>query len=150
MNYDLLAERLIDLQLILHASTINQAMSELDKGTFFALHYLLVHQRRAYSKEISHQMAVSTARVATLLNHLEKQGWIQRHHDPHDNRQVIVEMTDEGYAFISKKRAQAARLLAQLFSQLGEEDTREYLRISRKLIQIILTNDQKEKEELNE
>ena len=76
MNYDLLAERLIDLQLILHASTINQAMSELDKGTFFALHYLLVHQRRAYSKEISHQMAVSTARVATLLNHPEKQGWI--------------------------------------------------------------------------
>ena len=71
MNYDLLAERLIDLQLSLHASTINQAMSELDKGTFFALHYLLVHQRRAYSKEISRgQHSSGDGYMAVLINFL--------------------------------------------------------------------------------
>lgn len=46
------------------------------------------------------QMPVSTARIATLLNHTENKQLIVRIADPDDNRQIIVRLTDTGRSTI--------------------------------------------------
>ena len=94
-----------------------------------------MHGMKAHPKELSKDMAVSTARIAALLNHMEEKGLITRQDDPNDNRQVIVSLTPEGNRAIGLKRGVAVECVARMLEHLGEEDAREYLRILRKIIQ---------------
>ena len=122
VDYHILAERLVNLHTSLHLVPINQELSALDRGTFFALNYLMLHNHSAYPKDLSRSMGVSSARVAALLNHLEKEGFIQRRPDLKDNRQVIVSITDKGIQAICQKRERILDMIAQALESLGPED----------------------------
>ena len=87
-------------------------------------------------------MAVSSARIAALLNHLEAMELIERTPDPQDCRQTIVSITDKGLSFIRQKRSQVVAMLTDLLQQLGPEDAAEYLRITRRIICIACQNQQ--------
>ena len=134
MDYHALAEQLMDLHVLLHQSPAGRQLEDLDRGTSLALGYLMAHHKMAHPKELGRGMAVSSARVAALLNHLEGQGLIPRPADPDDNRQTIVSLTAAGEERIRQRRAQAVALLAQLLERLGPEDAAAYLRLRKKLI----------------
>ena len=145
VDYHILAERLVNLHTSLHLVPINQELSALDRGTFFALNYLMLHNHSAYPKDLSRSMGVSSARVAALLNHLEKEGFIQRRPDLKDNRQVIVSITDKGIQAICQKRERILDMIAQALESLGLEDAQTLLRILRqKLAEKLLFQAQKE------
>ena len=107
MDYRALAEQLMDLHVLLHQSPAGRQLEDLDRGTSLALGYLMAHHKMAHPKELGRGMAVSSARVAALLNHLEEQGLIRRTADPDDNRQTIVSLTAAGEERIRQRRAQA-------------------------------------------
>ena len=134
MDYHILAERLVDLQTSFHPVPISQELAVLDRGMFLALNYLMLHNYSAYPKELSRGMGVNSARVAALLNHLEKEGLISRRADPGDNRQVIVSLTEEGAEIIGKKRERLLDMVAQILEELGPEDAETLLRIEQKLV----------------
>ena len=137
MDYHALAEQLMDLHVLLHQSPAGRQLEDLDRGTSLALGYLMAHHKMAHPKELGRGMAVSSARVAALLNHLEGQGLIRRPADPDDNRQTIVSPTAAGEERIRQRRAQAVALLAQLLERLGPEDAAAYLRLRKKLIEAL-------------
>ena len=78
-------------------------------------------------------MAVSSARIASLLNHLEKKHLIQRYVDQHDNRQIIVLLTDLGRQEISRVRSELLPEIAAMLEKLGPEDAENYIRIQKKI-----------------
>ena len=78
-------------------------------------------------------MAVSTARIATLLNKLEERKHIQRLVDPDDKRQLIVVLTDAGREKILRHREEILPGIQAFLEELGEEDAAAYLRIEQKL-----------------
>ena len=137
MDYRALAEQLMDLHVLLHQSPAGRQLEDLDRGTSLALGYLMAHHKMAHPKELGRGMAVSSARVAALLNHLEEQGLIRRTADPDDTRQTIVSLTAAGEERIRQRRAQAVALLAQLLERLGPEDAAAYLRLRKKLIEAL-------------
>ena len=137
MDYHALAEQLMDLHVLLHQSPAGRQLEDLDRGTSLALGYLMAHHKMAHPKELGRGMAVSSAPVAALLNHLEEQGLIRRTADPDDNRQTIVSLTAAGEERIRQRRAQAVALLAQLLERLGPEDAAAYLRLRKKLIEAL-------------
>ena len=137
MDYHALAEQLMDLHVLLHQSPAGRQLEDLDRGTSLALGYLMANHKMAHPKELGRGMAVSSARVAALLNHLEDQGLIRRTADPDDNRQTIVSLTAAGEERIRQRRAQAVALLAQLLERLGPEDAAAYLRLRKKLIEAL-------------
>lgn len=143
MDLQQLAQQVIDSQLLIHASLLSQTMDKLDKGVFFALHYLLLHDGKAYPNEIGRHMGVSSARMATLVAHLEKDGFITKKTDSTDHRKTRLELTAKGKMDILEKRQEAIRLVAEVFKELGEANTREYMRLSHQIIQIILQNEKK-------
>lgn len=104
----------------------------------------MLHNHSAYPKDLSHSMGVSSARVAALLNHLEKEGFIQRRPDLKDNRQVIVSITDKGIQAICQKREQILDMIARALESLGPEDAQTLLRIQQKLAEKLLFQAQKE------
>ena len=135
MDFHELAKELLQLRLQSIQEPASRLLSDMAWGESCVLNCLLMHGMKAHPKELSKDMAVSTARIAALLNHMEEKGLITRQDDPNDNRQVIVSLTPEGNRAIGLKRGEAVESVARMLEHLGEEDAREYLRILRKIIQ---------------
>lgn len=135
MDYRILAESLMELQSQLHQIPLSQTLSALEGGTFFLLNYLIQHESAAHPKDLSRGMAVSSARIAALLNHLEGRGLIRRVPDPHDSRRIIVSLTEEGRRQICQKREETLAIVADALEELGPEDAQAFLRIQETLIQ---------------
>ena len=72
---------------------MDRRLIKISQGDSFVLNYLYTHNCKAYPKEISEAMAVSTARVAKILGKLNSQGLILRKCDDKDNRKGIIVLT---------------------------------------------------------
>lgn len=90
--------------------------------------------------ELADKAWVSNARVANILKALEQKGWIEREHSKEDRRRVIVTITDKGRQDMEIKRRNFEDRAASFLEQLGEEDTRDMVRLLRRTNQIIDRN----------
>ena len=107
MDYSLLAGQLLSVQANLLQVPAYQQLSKMVRGELFVLNYLATHETAIHPKELSKKMAVSTARITSLLHHMEEKGLIARSSDLSDNRQIFVRLTENGVNAIQKARAEA-------------------------------------------
>ena len=134
MDYEELACELMNNRADLLPVPASQQVSRLARGELFVLNYLRSNDRIVHPKELSEKMAVSTARVASLLNHMEGKRFVVRVPDPQDSRQVIVRLTREGAELIEKTRSEVMCYAAKMLEELGPEDAAAYIRIQKKII----------------
>ncbi len=88
-------------------------------------------------KEIARRTGVSDARVANALRALEERGLILRTADENDRRCVNVSLTELGLAESERLRTEGVRATAEFLAELGEDDTRELVRITGRVAQIM-------------
>jgi DNA-binding MarR family transcriptional regulator len=70
---------------------------------------------------------VTPSTMSRSIDVLVRKGWVTRENDPHDRRQVILSLTDEGSAAHAAVNQHTQDMLAQLLEQLDEQDrTRLY------------------------
>ncbi|WP_294581727.1 MarR family winged helix-turn-helix transcriptional regulator [uncultured Thomasclavelia sp.] len=136
MDYEQMADELVRMRLSQPQVKIEREMAKSTKGEAWLLGYLIEHHNHAYPKELSKGMLASTARIAVMLNNLEKKGYISRQVDPNDNRQIVVSLTSEGLQICQKFRDKIKQHIIFLFEQLGEKDAKEYLRLQKKILEI--------------
>lgn len=133
MDYTALAAQLLSVQANLLQVPANQQLSRMVKGELFVLNYLLTHEKIIHPKELSEKMSVSTARIASLLNHMEEKNLVMRSADPDDSRQVVVFLTEAGKRQIHQVRDVVISRAAAMLESLGPEDAKEYIRIQEKI-----------------
>lgn len=133
MDYTALAHELLSVRTNLIQIPVTQQLSKMMKGELFVLNYLATHEKIIHPKELSEKMSVSTARIASLLNHMEERKLIQRYTDKEDNRQVIVILTDTGRQKILHIREKVIAYAAVMLESLGPEDAQTYIRIQNKI-----------------
>lgn len=133
MDYTALANELLSIRAHLLQVPADQKLSKMLKGEMFVLNYLATHEQIVHPKELSEKMAVSTARIARLLNHMEEKKLVQRYTDKDDNRQVIVILTDTGRQEIYHMRAEVISYIYAMLENLGPEDAEAYIRIQKKI-----------------
>lgn len=80
--------------------------------------------------ELSTLLDLSTARIAAMLNNLERKGAITRARDTADRRRVVVRLTDQGRHEVQTSFNEAVACLSEVYRRMGEADTRELLRLS--------------------
>ena len=80
--------------------------------------------------ELSMLLELSTARIAAMLNNLERKGAITRARDKADRRRVVVRLTAQGREEVQTSYDAAVVCLAEVYRRMGEDDTRELLRLS--------------------
>lgn len=119
---------------------MDRRLIKISQGDSFVLNYLYTHNCKAYPKEISEAMAVSTARVAKILGKLNSQGLILRKCDDKDNRKVIIVLTSKGVEKVAEFRKNAIKKLEVVLSALDEEEIEEFMRIRKKLNSALLEN----------
>ncbi|MGN1015530.1 MAG: MarR family winged helix-turn-helix transcriptional regulator [Faecousia sp.] len=133
MDYAALANELLSVRANLLQVPASQQLSQMVRGEMFVLNYLVTHENTIHPKELSEKMAVTTARIASLLNHMEEKKLIRRSTDPNDSRQVDVVLTEEGKKAIQEMRAQVISYVSAMLQELGPEDAEAYIRIQKKI-----------------
>lgn len=133
MDYHALACELLNIRANLLQVPATQQISKMVKGEIFVLNYLVTHEKIVHPKELSEKMAVSTARISSLLNHMEDKKLIRRYADQNDSRQIIVMLTDEGKEKIQRIRSEVISYTCAMLESLGPEDAQAFIRIENKI-----------------
>ncbi|MBO5620145.1 MAG: transcriptional regulator [Butyrivibrio sp.] len=136
MDYKKMAEELLNINAGLLRVSANRMMDRFVRGELFVLNYLIQHDGTAFPKDLSNAMEVSTARIAALLNQIEKKGWIIRSTDGEDNRQTIITLTEAGKSEVEDTRRDIVQEVVKMLKGIGAEDANELLRIERKIMKI--------------
>ncbi len=105
----------------------------LKRGEFFLLTNLLDAIPPGASgvkvSELSNRLNVTPAAVTHMINDLEKMGHVERVADPADRRIVLLCPTESGRQMIVAAKEQFYKFLTGLIEFLGEDDSRELIRL---------------------
>ncbi len=71
--------------------------------------------------EISTQMHVSTATMTSVLDTLERKGYVRRQPDPGDRRRVLVDITPDAQDLLDQVLPAVQQLVTAAVSPLGDE-----------------------------
>lgn len=101
--------------------------------TQFAVLEALYHCGAMTHTQLSGRILMSGSNVTTVVDNLERKGWVCRERDARDRRVAVVGLTPEGRALIEEIFPEHARGVAEIFAVLSAEEQRELARLCRKL-----------------
>ncbi len=137
MNYTDLAKQLLNDMFQFKAYDHQRKIDESMRGEVFVLLHLLEKNTCILPSEISEEMNISSARVTTILNSLENKGLITREIDKNDRRKIIVNLTNKGRKKAKNNKKIIVSLTSQILEFLGENDSKELVRITHRLIDFV-------------
>ena len=97
------------------------------------LHYLAYKHDGVYSGVLKDQLGVGSGRMADILRRLEEKELIVRSEDTEDSRRVVVHITELGRERAVSMNQRVLAWYGRLYEYLGEEDSRELIRLLKKL-----------------
>ncbi|MBQ9065821.1 MAG: MarR family transcriptional regulator [Blautia sp.] len=119
-----------------YSKQISQLTQFLNASGEYSILYILYHEPEAHcAGEFASRLDLTPGRVANVLKALEKKNLIERKKDPADGRRIMVTLTASGREYITRTYSQAAEVYHDLIEEIGEDDTREFLRITRKILE---------------
>lgn len=98
--------------------------------------FVLMKQSQLTQKEIAKRLCVRAATLTTMLQRMEKSGFIERHTDPQDQRKIRVSLTSHGEKIAKKARGIVQVMESEMFVGLDEEE----LRILHQLLTVMENN----------
>lgn len=92
------------------------------KGMFLILRILADSDGDVVAGDLAKIMCVSTARIASALNTLEKKGYVRRESEKTDARKVVIRLTDVGKSALDERMAGINQIVAPMFANLTDEE----------------------------
>lgn len=135
VDYTELAQEFLHKMYILQKGKQQKKTTEFLQGEEFILQYIYLRNEDVLPSEISNQMMISTARIATALGRLESKGFVTRQIDKNDRRRILVTLTPEGKEIAEKHHQEVLNGVAQMLESLGEHDAKEHVRIIGRLVE---------------
>ena len=86
-----------------------------------------------YFSQIQSFMQVSKPAVSQLLASLEKRGYLKREIDVNDKRKFVMQVTSDGKKELAIVKKAVEEMIDDTVDKLGEEDTRELIRLFNKM-----------------
>lgn len=131
--FDDLVQRLINSLYRIGQDDNNRKINKSVSGEYKAIGLISLNGGWIYPKNIEKEMGVSSARVAKIINNLEAKNLIVREVDKNDRRRTIVTLTEKGKKFESLKKERMDFAIITMFELLGEEDSKDFVRIVEKI-----------------
>ncbi len=129
-------KEIIDLLREIYTCSPRKFFRQIDgsqQGINFVLAFLVKADGKVTPGDIAKGLNVSTARIAVILNKMEKNNLIIRHTSTEDARQIEVEITPEGITRAAEIRKQILKKIDILLDKVGYEELREFILISQKI-----------------
>ena len=109
-----------------------------EKGINFILGYLEEAKHEVIAKDLAQALNVSTARIATLLNKMEKKDLIQKHNSTKDARKTVIILTKKGQHLTTQYKEVLIDITIKMIEEVGMEDLEKFIEISKKMKQSIV------------
>lgn len=106
------------------------------KGENFLLSHLQSIGGESTPGELASVLDVSAPRVAAILRSLEIKKLVERKGSGVDKRKVTVKITEKGEQWVKLANSEVYQHAVNVFDKLGEEDTKELVRILKKVVNI--------------
>lgn len=136
MDFKKLANELIDLRANMPQTKMDKERMQMVRGEAFTLNFLAANGNKAYPKDLSKSLMLTSARIASIVKSLEQRGIVTRTPDPSDSRQTIVELTNAGINLVEERRKTLLKSTEKMLEALGEEDAIAYVRIQKKIMEL--------------
>lgn len=81
------------------------------------------------TSDIANRLQVSNAAVTQMIDAQVKHGYLVRIADEKDRRIIMIGFTPAGQALVRKTTTHINEFYTALFAELGEEDSKEFVRI---------------------
>ncbi len=137
MDYEELAIQFLEKSYQFQKGKHHKPIDGIMHGEIFVVIFIEKTGRSVLPSEISSEMDISTARIAAALNNLEKKGLITRQIDVNDRRKILVDLTADGRELALKHKQMALKATAHMLELLGEEDSKNLIRIMGKLTELM-------------
>ena len=105
----------------------------------------LLRQKDVKMKDIAKFLEVTTANATGLVDRLVRDKYINRVYDKNDRRVIKLELTKKGKDLIDNINKKREKIFIKIFSQLSQKDRDDYLRIVKKIKEILETINLNEK-----
>ncbi len=114
-----------------------ESFNRTNKGELFVLRFLLRrNNKEVLPSELGAALRSSNARISALLGVLEKKGQIRREIDQNNRRNILVTITKAGRERIKEELAEMQGFMARIFTDMGEAETREFIRLARRFSEL--------------
>lgn len=137
-TYPILQQQMITALQTLYDTEAVVPLMEFCQGEMRVLFYLLSHTgEKVYPSQLSEALVVTRQRITTVLSAMRKKGLIQMEVEERDRRKFSVTLTEAGKAAALKKQQGAYAYLGSLMENLGEQDSRELVRLMQRCAEIV-------------
>lgn len=85
------------------------------------------------------------SQVHRVVSSLEKKGYVKKYKKEDNKKSVYIALTDTGIKIYSKMHSKIIEYANHISSKLGEEDTKEFIKLIEKSIEIIKEVDNNDK-----
>jgi DNA-binding MarR family transcriptional regulator len=109
---------------------------ELTQGQIRAL-FTIDIKGEATAGELAKSAELSPASVSTMLDHLERDGIIERHRSETDRRVVVVTLTESGRALVTEKRDRFRARGREALAGLSDTDLTVGAEVMRRLAHML-------------
>jgi DNA-binding MarR family transcriptional regulator len=91
---------------------------------------VLIRENPGFSQStIGQSLGIQRANFVSLLDELEKRGWVERRSSKKDRRSFALHLTKQGEAFMKQANAAHWDLEKALTQRLGEQESKLFLRL---------------------
>ncbi len=132
-----LAIEFLNITIKIKQCNSHRKIDESSKGETFCLLYLKEVKQEVSPNELSNEMHISTARVAAILNTLQKKELITREINSTDRRKIVIKLTDKGLKKAKQHKKDVTNEIETILKSIGTKDSQELLRIITKINKIL-------------
>ncbi len=137
MDKDAVVYELQDKMMQLHNLFAKGSVGESSQGEARILHCIEAYKdKELLPSDLSGMLSLSTARIASVLNSLEKKGLVKREMSSTDRRKILVTITAEGERVVAEKHVKIYQKISHLADELGEDDAKELSRLLGRIVEI--------------
>jgi DNA-binding MarR family transcriptional regulator len=109
---------------------------EMSPPRYFLLH-MVANEENLSQGQVGQLSGVDASRVTQVAKSMEREGLIQRHRDPKDNRVVRMRLTPEGRRIFEEASAKREVLRARIRRALSQEEEDELRRLLGKVAEAL-------------
>ncbi len=137
MNRDSLVEKIFETFDSVNIEMLFEKLKFSLKGENMLLSILNSLGGQGTAAEITQYFDFTPARLSTLVKTLEAKGYVRKIQNKNDRRTSTIILTSEGTLRYLAYREEAIKNALVIIEQLGEEDLNEFLRIIRRVSDIV-------------
>lgn len=137
MSYLDLARQLAEINKKMLRISEYRKMTDTNRGEGVLLGYLVRHDQGATPAELSGALGVSTARVAALLNKMERKRLVERQRDP-GHKTTIVRLLPDGKQLNKEQEEAFCQSVVEFFETLGEEKAALFVELQNEMVNFML------------